>query len=100
MDSMFDRCTSIETIEITGKPTQIGAYAFQGTKMKSFQIPSSVKMIDSCAFSSSGLEEITIPATVESAGAYIFQNSESLKYVKYESDDDTIPVLYYKVKKG
>ena len=85
VDSMFDRCTSIETIEITGKPTQIGAYAFQGTKMKSFQIPSSVKMIDSCAFSSSGLEEITIPATVESAGAYIFQNSESLKYVKYES---------------
>ena len=99
VDSMFDRCTSLETVEITGKPTAIGACAFQSTKIKSFQIPSSVKKLGYSAFCNSGLEEITIPATVTEMDACVFEYSESLKYVKYESSCNIVNSMFDSCKK-
>ncbi len=66
------------------KIATLNQYAFDGSGIKTIDIPASVTKIDNYAFRNSALESIVIPETVTTCGTYIFQNCKSLGSAEFK----------------
>ena len=65
--------------------TTIGSEAFNGcSQLKSFTLPSTLKLIEGYAFLSTGLTGITIPASVDSLGDQSFGSIQNLASIRIE----------------
>ncbi len=73
----FAHCTALKKVETGDKVIKIGEAAFLDTGLlKSFSLPSSVKIIDYKAFKRSGIESLSLPASVESIRTAAFSGSK------------------------
>ena len=79
----FNGCSSLESVTIGNGVTSIGQYAFNGcSSLTSITIPDSVTSIGNSAFEGcSSLTSITIPDSVTSIDMCVFQNCTALKSV-------------------
>lgn len=109
----FGDCRSIESVQFAGPVAVLGAGAFSGTSLKSFEFPASVleagedlfggctalarvtfaagtrlKRIPKAAFRGTAIQEITIPALVEMIESQAFATTQSLVEVKFEGGSE------------
>ena len=93
---------NIVKAEIKGSLTNIGEFAFEGTKLESLTIQGSITEIKRGAFSNcTSLETITIPNTVTAIGEAAFYNCPNLtiigknhSYAKTYANSNNIPFVY------
>ena len=76
--SLFYGCESLETVEITGKPTSIEPRAFEMTALKKFDIPISVTHLGYSAFARCKLENIVIPSVIQQLDFGTFEDCRNL----------------------
>ena len=72
--SLFDGCTSLESVTLPSTVTSIGSYAFRNcSSLSGIEIPDDVTSIGTCAFQNcSKLTSISLPAKVKTIGNYAF----------------------------
>lgn len=76
--------SKIKTIELPSTLKEIGLYAFSASSIENLVIPDGVTSIGSGAFAGCGiLEEITIPASIETIGGEVFAEADNLKKVNF-----------------
>ena len=89
---MFNGCTSLETVNITGSPTGMGYQMFGGcTSLESITIPSTVTQIEYSAFQNSGLKTLIIPSTVTTCGTGIAYGCTALESAEYNASTTSLP---------
>ena len=79
-----------ESVELPSGLTNIGNFAFSGSKFKSIAFPETLTTIGMSAFSNSALESVTLPDSVTTLGAGAFTKSTDLKSVRISSGLKTI----------
>lgn len=90
--SQFNGKWAIERVELPQNLTTINSYAFYRTSLKTIAIPDKVTEIGSSAFSDcSRLERIDLPHSVTSLGGDCFSSCDSLKHVTLSNQLTTIP---------
>lgn len=80
-ENAFEACDKIKTIEIPQTVRIIGSFAFAMCSLKSIIIPSNVEFVGCFAFCMSGLEQVNILKGGKSIGDYAFSMCHSLKSV-------------------
>lgn len=76
--------SKIKTVELPSTLKEIGLYAFSASSIENLVIPDGVTSIGNGAFAGCGiLEEITIPATINTIGYDVFDESYKVELVKY-----------------
>lgn len=90
---LFQNMTSLKRVTFAegSKCLVIGAFAFEGSSLESFTIPSSVTTIGSRAFASTKLTQISIPRTVTRMDNYAFSSCTLLEEVRIEAGLVAIP---------
>ena len=89
-EKMFMGCTNLDVVTLSDKILTIGESAFQGSGVRSVNIPSKISTIpNSCFRNATRLESITIPETVKTLDVYAFYGS-GLKNVVIPSSIKTI----------
>ena len=88
------------TITIPASVTTIGDYAFEGAYSNSlggitFEEGSQLKTIGAHAFDGSRITSFEVPATVESIGAAAFAGNEYLETLTFAAGDDNSPDLVF-----
>ena len=79
------------TVEITEGVTSIGAYALQGLKMETIQIPESVTRIgDGAFYNCSKLTTVAIPANVTTIGEMAFRNCRKLANIEFKGAPESL----------
>lgn len=88
----FNGKWAIEKVELPQNLTTINSDAFRRTSLKTIAIPDKVTEIGSSAFNDcSRLERIDLPHSVTSLGDYCFSSCDSLKHVTLSNQLTTIP---------
>ncbi len=99
-DSIFDGCTSLGTVNLSGvtqigpsvfKVTQIGPSVFKGCESLTSIDMTNITNIGASAFEGTGLTSVTIPSTVSSVGMKAFFGCTSLTNVIFNNTMDTLP---------
>ena len=88
-DGCFDRCSSLESIDLPNSLESIGVAAFNNCTVMEGDviIPDGVKSIGNSAFyACKGIETVVMPDSVESVGDYAFQYCENLKKITLPID--------------
>lgn len=80
-----------ESVELPSGLTNIGNFAFSGSKFKSIAFPETLTTIGMSAFSNSALESVTLPDSVTTLGEGAFSNSVDLKALRLSSGLTAIP---------
>lgn len=78
-NNAFSNCTNFSGLVFTPRVSEIGNYAFAGTKVKSVTLPETIKKLGVGAFASA--EEIVIPGNMKSIPADMFSGSSALKKI-------------------
>lgn len=87
-NSMFDGCTSLESVILPDTVDYIDYAAFEGcSSLKSIRLPVGLTSINSRAFALSGLESIDIPALVRSIDVSAFSGCRSLAEITVDEDN-------------
>ena len=89
-DSIFDGCTSLGTVNLSGV-TQIGPSVFKGCESLTSIDMTNITNIGASAFEGTGLTSVTIPSTVSSVGMKAFFGCTSLTNVIFNNTMDTLP---------
>ena len=86
-NSVFERCSNMETVSFPSTLTAIGERAFfmysQGG-IKELNLPASVTTIGEKAFTHYNGSTLTLPATLNTLGTYLFMDSETLTNARVE----------------
>lgn len=76
--------SKIKTVEMPFTLKEIGLYAFSASSIENLVIPDGVTSIGNGAFAGCGiLEEITIPASIETIGGEVFAEADKLSKVNF-----------------
>ena len=86
-NSMFRKCTTLETMTLPVSVTTISSYAYNGcVALDNVTIPNSVTSIGNEAFSGcTAMTNIEVPNSVKTLGNYIFLNCTSLRSITIPS---------------
>ena len=76
-DNLFDNCTNLTSITLSGTTTDIGKYAFNNcTNLVLTSLPNTVKIIDNYAFNNcSSVNISSLPTSLETIGDYAFSGT-------------------------
>lgn len=78
----FANCHELEEVHLSEGLKKIEAIAFDGTAIRTIELPESLKTIGGCAFAQcSNLESIRIPSNVWGLDHAVFQDCDNLKEV-------------------
>ncbi len=89
-DSIFDGCTSLDTVNLSGV-TQIGPSVFKGCESLTSIDMTNITNIGVSAFEGTGLTSVTIPSTVSSVGMKAFFGCTSLTTMIFNNTMETLP---------
>lgn len=79
---LFYSCTALETVELAGEVSEIGASAFNNCYKLKIQIPSTVTKIGESAFANCrALTQVTVPASITHLPTSIFNGCSALESV-------------------
>ena len=86
---LFYGCKSLKNVAFNGSITAIGSYAFEETKIASFDIPDGITKIEEYTFSGcTDLTTISIPKSVTSINRFAFKGCTSLSVVNYAGSEE------------
>ena len=86
-DSVFERCSNMETASFPNTLTSIGKRAFfmyTTGGLKSLNLPASVTKIGEKAFTNISATSLVMPETLTELGTYLFMDSNTLQSVRVE----------------
>lgn len=92
-NSVFYKCTSLQSIEIPASVRTLGRWMFEGcSSLKSIKLNEGVEVIPNSAFyGCAALEMINIPASIKILGSWMFEACSNLKTVELPEGIETIP---------
>ncbi|MBQ7701613.1 MAG: leucine-rich repeat protein [Candidatus Methanomethylophilaceae archaeon] len=91
-DKVFEKCRTIQQVDLPATLKKIGADAFSGCRwLSKITLPAQLEWIGDSAFFECGLRSVTVPDTVTHMGDGVFMNNSKLTFAKLSNSIDYVP---------